>query len=168
MWDSNSGLLVFNPGFPIPLPVINSGMYMLFRWPRSRDFHRALGPPGVWRPALQSDPTSDSPGITTATRTRSRGSVGLARVEAIAGPGQSAGATEQGSSTGCRLKLAAAFIVSGHGGPRGGAVGATFPETSRLPLRNEGFGISGWRLCPGREGWSCLASPRDLGISKLK
>lgn len=77
-------------------------------------------------------------------------------------------AAEQGTGTGCRLRPHAAFIVSGHGGPRGGAVGATFPETSRLLLRNEGFGISGWRLCPGREGWSCLAGPCDPGISKLK
>lgn len=77
-------------------------------------------------------------------------------------------AAEQGTGTGCSLRPHAAFIVSGHGGPRGGAVGATFPETSRLLLRNEGFGISGWRLCPGREGWSCLAGPCDPGISKLK
>lgn len=71
----------------------------------------------------------------------------MARVEAISGPGQRA---RSGGGAGhqhwVQAEAGAAFIVSGHGGPRGGAVGATFPETSRLPLRNEGFGISGWRL----------------------
>lgn len=115
----------------------------MFRWPGSRDFHGSLSPPG---PVPQSDPILDSPGITTATRAKSRGSVGLARVEAIAGPGQSAGSGGAGHWHWVQAEAGAAFIVSGHGGPRGGAVGATFPETSRLPLRNEDFGISGWRL----------------------
>lgn len=55
------------------------------------------------------------------------------------------------------------------GGPRGGA--AAFPETSRLPLRNEGSGISGASRCPGHAGWSCpLAAqqPRNFRTEAMR
>lgn len=111
----------------------------MFCWPGSRDFHYALGPPAVWKPAPQSDPTSDSPGITTASRTRSRGSMGLARVEAIAGPGQSAGSSGAGHRHWVLAEKARSFYSLGPRGAEGRCCWGHFPGNLAPPPPERGL-----------------------------
>jgi len=119
-------------GFQSRFPLIVS-IQVMFCWPGSRDFHYALGPPAVWKPAPQSDPTSDSPGITTATRTRSRGSMGLARVEAIGGPGQSAGSSGAGHRHWVQAETARSFYSLGPRGAEGRCCWGHFPGNLAPP-----------------------------------
>lgn len=108
---------------------------------------------------LTATRTFDSPGSRAPSRARSRGSADGAPAGAMAAW---AVRREQRGGERCSLRTGARrahgfFITAGHGGPRGGAA---FPETSSLPLLNEGSGISGLRECPARAG-----GPASLAVA---